>query len=233
MTILGGPPPRPHYCASVREFHLGFGAAAPTEPTLMDDQTRHARARLSGSEISEVSRALAGDDLIEVLDALADVEYVLCGTIVATGYDLVATPPHNESRAEGPPRIPHADVTLQLVSTLYTGQSMLCDVLGRGKSHEIAMVAGSMLVTLGNMWARFGVPERLRQMILDEVHRSNMTKLYPDGGGPCVDAEGRVVKGPRYEAPDILRELKWYYGPLYAPPPVRRNVATPLSGGAR
>lgn len=232
MTILGGPPPRPHYCASVREFHLGFGSAAPTEPTPMDDQTRHARARLSGSEISEVSRALAGDDLIEVLDALADVEYVTCGTIVATGYDLVHRPPHEPSDAMGPPHIPHADVTLHLTSKLYVGQAVLCEALASGDVSRVAMVAGAMLISLGKVWHAFRVPERLRDEILREVHLSNMTKLDPNGG-PCVDADGRVVKGPAYAGPDILGVLREYYGRDYAPPPVRRNVATPLSGGAR
>jgi predicted HAD superfamily Cof-like phosphohydrolase len=35
-----------------------------------------------------------------------------------------------------------------------------------------------------------------------EVHRSNMSKLKPDGH-PLLRADGKVLKGPNYRAPDL------------------------------
>lgn len=41
---------------------------------------------------------------------------------------------------------------------------------------------------------------------LAEVHRSNLTKL-PEDGVPLKREDGKVVKGPDYEAPDLRRVL--------------------------
>jgi predicted HAD superfamily Cof-like phosphohydrolase len=43
--------------------------------------------------------------------------------------------------------------------------------------------------------------------VLDEVHRSNMTKLGPDGR-PIRRADGKVLKGPDYCAPDVQAVLR-------------------------
>lgn len=42
--------------------------------------------------------------------------------------------------------------------------------------------------------------------VLDEVHASNMTKLGPDGR-PIRRADGKVLKGPGYRAPDVAALL--------------------------
>ena len=42
--------------------------------------------------------------------------------------------------------------------------------------------------------------------VLAEVHRSNMSKLGPDGR-PVLRADGKVLKGPGYEPPDIAHVL--------------------------
>lgn len=47
--------------------------------------------------------------------------------------------------------------------------------------------------------------------VIAEVHRANMSKLGPDGR-PVRRADGKVLKGERYRAPDVaavLREQGW------------------------
>ncbi|AGP51608.1 hypothetical protein M271_26385 [Streptomyces rapamycinicus NRRL 5491] len=47
--------------------------------------------------------------------------------------------------------------------------------------------------------------------VIAEIHRANMTKLGPDGR-PTLRADGKVLKGPHYQAPDIpavLRRQGW------------------------
>jgi len=231
-ALLALPGEQPHYCESVRLFHHAFGCAAPTEPGAMDDQTRLARAQLTGEEAAELLHGLAAGDLVECLDALADSEYVWCGTIVATGYDLQHRPPHAASPSDGPPRIPHTDAVLQAVSMLYDGQSAACMALAANDPAKVAMVAGAVLVSLGAVWGMFGVPEDLRRLILEEVHASNMTKFGEDGL-PVVNEAGRVVKGPNFRPPNLLGVLVSYYGPTYEAPPLRSATSTPLSGGPR
>ncbi|MFF7101646.1 MazG nucleotide pyrophosphohydrolase domain-containing protein [Streptomyces nigra] len=51
--------------------------------------------------------------------------------------------------------------------------------------------------------------------VLAEIHRSNMTKLGPDGR-VTRRADGKVLKGDHYEAPDVgavLRSQGWAPGP--------------------
>ncbi|WP_431034720.1 hypothetical protein ACQYWQ_13290 [Streptomyces sp. P6-2-1] len=43
--------------------------------------------------------------------------------------------------------------------------------------------------------------------VLAEVHRANMSKLGPDGA-PVRRADGKVMKGPHYRAPDIAAVLR-------------------------
>lgn len=56
-----------------------------------------------------------------------------------------------------------------------------------------------------------------------EIHRSNMTKLGPDGRA-LVRADGKVLKGPSYQEPDIARLLgmshegRFQVSPLQAEP---------------
>ncbi|MQS38332.1 pyrophosphohydrolase domain-containing protein [Streptomyces katsurahamanus] len=47
--------------------------------------------------------------------------------------------------------------------------------------------------------------------VIAEVHRANMSKLGPDGV-PVLRADGKVLKGDHYRAPDVagvLREQGW------------------------
>lgn len=43
-------------------------------------------------------------------------------------------------------------------------------------------------------------------LVTAEIHRSNMSKLGPDGK-PVFRADGKVMKGPKYFKPDIRRVL--------------------------
>lgn len=50
--------------------------------------------------------------------------------------------------------------------------------------------------------------------VIAEIHRANMTKLGPDGR-PLLRADGKVLKGEHYRAPDVagvLREQGWERG---------------------
>jgi predicted HAD superfamily Cof-like phosphohydrolase len=51
--------------------------------------------------------------------------------------------------------------------------------------------------------------------VIAEIHRSNMTKLGP-GGQVTRRADGKVLKGDHYQAPDVagvLRRQGWLTGP--------------------
>ncbi|MFF2525637.1 pyrophosphohydrolase domain-containing protein [Streptomyces liangshanensis] len=43
--------------------------------------------------------------------------------------------------------------------------------------------------------------------VIAEIHRANMTKLGPDGR-PVLRADGKVLKGEHYRAPDVAEVLR-------------------------
>ncbi len=70
----------------VREFHDAFGIANEEKPTgtlsVKDVELRH---RLMHEENEEYLEAALKGDLVEVADALGDMLYILCGTILKHG----------------------------------------------------------------------------------------------------------------------------------------------------
>lgn len=73
----------------VSEFHEAFGLAVGTTPAFADD-LRDLRVALLREEFEEYLAAEAGDDLVEVADALGDMVYVIFGTALTYGVDLNA-----------------------------------------------------------------------------------------------------------------------------------------------
>ena len=62
---------------------------------------------------------------------------------------------------------------------------------------------GDILYVVYGAAATFGIDV---DVVLREIHRSNMTKLGEDGK-PIYREDGKVLKGPNYEPPNILAVL--------------------------
>ena len=71
---------------AVSQFHTSFGLGVRTEPTaqLSDDLVK-LRFKLMAEENQEYLEAAKNNDLAEVADALGDMLYILCGTIIEHG----------------------------------------------------------------------------------------------------------------------------------------------------
>lgn len=153
--------------ACLKEFHSAFEQVQPSEPTLpptneieknmlahlatemeLTAKSCHSHAantknlqflrlQLIQEELGELAEAFAKGDLVETLDALIDLQYVVDGTF---------------------------------------------DSLGLGPVKEEAFM---------------------------EVHRSNMSKLGPDGKR-ILDEAGRIVKGPAFFRPNLKAILEAY-----------------------
>lgn len=70
----------------VRQFHLVFGQVINYRPTVNDDKLNWLRFNLLAKELYELSDAFTGNDPVEVLDALCDLQYVLDGAFLSLGY---------------------------------------------------------------------------------------------------------------------------------------------------
>lgn len=69
---------------------------------------------------------------------------------------------------------------------------------------EIADALADMVVIICGTALEYGIP---LDIILKEVHRSNMSKL-DNNGQPMYRDDGKVAKGPNYSPPNIKDILK-------------------------
>lgn len=71
---------------AVQEFHQAFGLGIKHEPTAkLSDNKLKLRFDLMAEENEEYLEAAKDNDLVEVADALGDMLYILCGTILEHG----------------------------------------------------------------------------------------------------------------------------------------------------
>lgn len=72
--------------AAVHEFHSAFGLGIKESPTAdLGEAKNLLRYKLMREENEEYLEAANNDDLVEVADALGDMLYILCGTIIEHG----------------------------------------------------------------------------------------------------------------------------------------------------
>ena len=118
---------------AVQEFHEAFGLGVQQKPIAkLENRKLKLRFDLMAEENEEYLEAAKENDIVEVADALGDMLYILCGTI-----------------------------------------------LEHGMQHKI-------------------------EEIFNEIQRSNMSKLGADGK-PIYREDGKVLKGPNYFKPNILK----------------------------
>ena len=78
---------------AVKKFHKAFGIGYKKTPIAkLDDSKLKLRFDLMQEENEEYLEAAKNDDLVEVADALGDMLYILCGTIIEHGMqDKIST----------------------------------------------------------------------------------------------------------------------------------------------
>ena len=69
----------------VQEFHETYGLPVRSKPDISDPQTNELRINLLAEELEELQEALEQGDIVEVLDALTDLQYVLDGAYLSFG----------------------------------------------------------------------------------------------------------------------------------------------------
>lgn len=69
----------------VQEFHDTYGLPVEAEQTCGNEQTKQLRINLLQEELDELKEALGNDDMVETLDALIDLQYVLDGAFLSFG----------------------------------------------------------------------------------------------------------------------------------------------------
>jgi len=73
----------------VADFHRAFNCVHGNKPGMPDTRTCILRLQLIQEELAELAAAFAGNDVVETLDALCDLKYVVLGTFLSCGLDKV------------------------------------------------------------------------------------------------------------------------------------------------
>lgn len=74
-----------NYIEKVSQFHKTFNAPIIERPEIPSEERCQLRVSLLQEELNELSEAIKNKDLIEVADALCDLQYVLSGAIIEFG----------------------------------------------------------------------------------------------------------------------------------------------------
>jgi len=69
----------------VAEFHKTFKHPILSEPTIPSSERCELRVSLISEELKELEQAIKDNDLVEVADALCDIQYVLSGAVLEFG----------------------------------------------------------------------------------------------------------------------------------------------------
>ncbi len=75
----------PKSLSSVAEFHQLFKHPILTKPSIPSKERAKLRVSLLAEELKELEQAIAAEDVVEVADALCDLQYVLSGAILEFG----------------------------------------------------------------------------------------------------------------------------------------------------
>lgn len=76
---------QPDALNQVAEFHRTFKHPILTEPNIPDPQRCNLRVNLLAEELKELEAAIEANDLVEIADALCDLQYVLSGAVLEFG----------------------------------------------------------------------------------------------------------------------------------------------------
>lgn len=185
----------------VAAFHRAFGHPIADRPTLPDAGVRSLRIALLTEELREFDVAHAANDRVEMADALADICYIIAGTVVAYGVG-----PQSQDLFESP-----YDQYLPRDETYDGGMAQAlneCFVYYETaeQNDDLVLIDLSLMTFITSV---FGVAWRLNipiNAVFAEVHKSNMSKLMPDGS-VLRRKDGKILKGPDYLPPDIAGVL--------------------------
>ncbi len=82
--------------ASLLEFNEAFEIPKLDTPGLSPEDMIELRIKLLREEVEEYAEAARAGDMVEVLDALADIGYILAGTIINHGMQHIYDDAFNE-----------------------------------------------------------------------------------------------------------------------------------------
>lgn len=170
----------------VREFHVAAGAVVNDKFTVLDEDTQKLRLKLINEELQELRDALKANDRVAIADALGDLLYVVCGTIVSTGCLEIVNP--DRVRIELDDILEGCFTEIVQDWVIHLRRDLSSATRSRLLEESLRVIIDLTLNYAINV-QKLPIEE-----VFDEIHRSNMTKFI-DGHRR---EDGKWIKGPSY-----------------------------------
>lgn len=149
-----------HYQNLVKEFHQAAGQPVAEKITTLHPDRLRFRLALIDEEAKELEEAVFSSDRVETLDALCDIQYVVCGKAIEEGVTMAD---QNDIDT----------TTSKLISKMNKFQAI--DVIIKTVNSKISSFYNAhKIVYLANL---FGFDERVFFAAFKAVHESNMSKF--------------------------------------------------------
>lgn len=191
----------------VREFNTTYEVAMrlahPDVTRSLRNEAGSLRFKLIREEFKELLEAIEEADIIEVADALGDIEYVTHGAALVFGIDSEVNDAelliqYQEWADEDNPLLEEESQD-ELLADLR--EAILLNDVDAGVE-----ILASILYWVRASAHLFSIP---LDSVVEAIHKSNMTKLGEDGKPIFREGDRKVMKGPNYQTPteDIKRLL--------------------------
>lgn len=185
----------------VREFHEAFDCPINLRGMPELNDRVELRFDLIQEELNEYIAAARANDPVEMLDALGDIVYVVCGAALEWGMQgrsiYLTAPAANDRYVPFTGYVDRDAIALvQLVSGLKLA-------LHNRDLPTISGVLGRLYIEVVDLAEHLGLP--LNEALV-EIHRSNMAKLV-DGKVVRRD-DGKILKPQGWTPPDLATVLE-------------------------
>jgi predicted HAD superfamily Cof-like phosphohydrolase len=195
----------------VNEFNTTFEVVVRDTGAVRVPEAR-LRFRLIKEEFGELLDAYEDCDIIELADALGDIEYVTVGAAQVFGLANEVSARYYELL-----NMFSADDLEENPLLLQNGQKLMLDDLRDSilynRVEEVVEILASILAINTITAQQFAIS---LPAVVEAIHKSNMTKLGEDGKPIFREGDRKVMKGPKYTTPtDDINQL--VFGEFYAP----------------
>lgn len=187
----------------VRHFNNTFGVHMSSTPTTRVPAAG-LRYELIREEFEEYDVAAKALDIVEMADALGDILYVAHGAALVFGVGDKLTPTVISGNFR------HG------VNTESGREALLSDLSYAIRWNDLTALIETLSAIVEDVYdLAIGLGLDL-DLIVDAIHKSNMSKLGEDGKPIYREGDGKVMKGPDYKTPtEDIRKL--VFGDNYAP----------------
>lgn len=191
----------------VQEFNDTFKVETRTTPAVRVPKAK-LRFGLIKEELKELREAYEACDIVELADAFGDIEYVGIGAaqvfgVAAEVERLVAVGIETTKQEEDLEFDPEDYFSEEAQEEIL---AELREAILLQKVDDVKQILATLL-TLNRLYAEHYDIDL--DVIVDRIHKSNMTKLDENGEPIFREGDGKVLKGPNYQTPtaDIETEL--------------------------